>query len=914
MKISNLLRGQLLAIILLSVLSIQADGKVLQTHSGLSGLLPVDEATHVVENSGNWSESTTWKDGIIPTRMAKILIPEGTTLTVDSEIAVDLKIIRIQGKLAFSNTNHTSLRIETIIQDSSGELEMGTSEHPIPSNVSCKITIIDDGDLVLTSQQFEKGLILTGKTVAYGAAKTSWLKVAVNPGSGSSEISLAAAPSGWEVGDRIVITGTDPIDVKSDEVGVIKSIAENIITLEEPLAKSHTTPASDLFVHVANLSRNIVIESESPTSNSGLDRGHIMFMHTLDVDFNNVRLSKMGRTRKDIQVDDWFITDDDLQEQDIYFEDGPRNNIRGRYSIHFHRGGVDQSMSPAYVRGCVVEDDPGWAYVNHSSFVHFDNNVSYDVIGGGFQTESGDELGSFSNNIAIRTVNTLFPLRMEEEEDHAPDTRENSQDFAFQGDGFWVHGGGVALTGNVASGCSGHGIIYWPEGLIEPGFPTGTYNNTYKPSNLGIDNGINESEPGILATGWYPIVNFQNNEAYSATIGLATYYLHTTFFGDEPDYDPSYIETVHSTFDGFTAWNLQRAGIQLNYTERVTFKNIRLQNFDGNDASIGISASHFRALNQQIIEDFDIQGFGTGIRVPTNGLVTIGCGTLKNGTNLYIPSVKKNYRDMSIHGVTLEADPSFSNYTEIVLDASITSPDDKYPAYFLLPDKILLNYGEYDNQRLYFDEQAADHKPIPFDGHPYTMEEDEPERYVLERFVAKTNTELKAEFDMSFAGEIMPEDAQRVSNISGGKIKAWEPKSMNVPKCITTVSEPGAEEINECLSGISGSLVDFTLPDYVHKTETCDAPDFMAMTVLDLEGEKLTESKIAVYPNPSAGQFTVHAQEILSYELISIEGKVFKKGMLSAGENNILIKEKGMFLIRVKKGDYVETLRIISID
>ena len=37
--------------------------------------------------------------------------------------------------------------------------------------------------------------------------------------------------------------------------------------------------------------------------------------------------------------------------------------------------------------------------------VDFIENVSYNVVGGAFQTESGDEIGSFVRNIALRTVN-----------------------------------------------------------------------------------------------------------------------------------------------------------------------------------------------------------------------------------------------------------------------------------------------------------------------------------------------------------------------------------------------------------------------------------------------------------------------------------------------------------------------------
>ncbi len=65
-------------------------------------LLPLGQATHTVENSGNWSDPNTWAGGVIPGNLARVLIPAGKTLTVDGEISTRIKIIRNQGKLRFS--------------------------------------------------------------------------------------------------------------------------------------------------------------------------------------------------------------------------------------------------------------------------------------------------------------------------------------------------------------------------------------------------------------------------------------------------------------------------------------------------------------------------------------------------------------------------------------------------------------------------------------------------------------------------------------------------------------------------------------------------------------------------------------------------------------------------------------------
>ena len=870
-------------------------------------LLPPDQATHVVVRSGNWTDASTWSGNAVPNNLAKVLIPAGMTLVVDGEIATRVKILRIQGKLAFSTTSNTALRVETILQDVSGELEIGTAMNPVPQGITAQITIIDEGDIDFSTDQWEKGMILMGKTVAYGAQKDSWVAVAANPTMGTTTLSLKSAPSGWEVGDRIVVTGTDPRDAKSDEVGVIQAVSGTTVTLQEPLTKNHTAPAADLFVHVANLNRNIVIQSESPTSNGGMDRGHVMFMRTLDVDVNYVRFSQMGRSRKDRPINDWVIGDG--AEGDEY-RNGARTNIRGRYSVHFHRGGVDQRLTPAKVTGCVVEDDPGWAYVNHSAYVHFDNNVSYNVIGGGFQTEAGNEIGSFTNNIAIRTVNDAYPLRLEEP-DNAPDTREVSQDFAWQGDGFWIHGGTITVSGNVASGSSGHGFIYWPEGLIEPGgMHTEPFRTTYVPQDIGLDNSINViDEEDALQIWWAEVENFSNNIAYSAGIGLSMYYLHTTFFNDIRDYDPAYIASVHSTFQDFTAWNIDQQGIQLNFTERVTFKNIRLVN-GGEDAnSIGIRANQYRSKTRHIYDNIHIEGFGTGLALPPQGQVTVNGGFLKNGVNLYIPSPGLSFRDMLIHGIRTEPDTRFGNPTEIQMEAFFSPPEDKFMAYFLLPDKIILNYGPYNNQRLFFDEQAAGYTPLPEDRDPFTLIEDE--RFILAEFAEKTNQQLMNQYGMSFGGSLLPTDAVDSPGIIGGKIRAWQNETLNVPVCVDFRKETEVEEINLCITDAGSNKIAGPLPAYDHPVAV--------NTSIDNEQDLRHSVELGVpYPNPTRGLVSTPVP-LAEYnvEVFSVHGALVQSftHMGQLLEVDLSRFANGMYFIRVGTLDRgeVTTLKVVKL-
>lgn len=323
----------------------------------------------VAVQSGNWSDPDTW-GGNVPGDGSVVSIPSGVEVVFDA-VSARIKTINLEGTFTFSREKNTQLNVETFFSQASSRFEIGTADEPIPPGIKAQVTIIDEGPIDLEEDyaQISKGMMLMGEVRVYGTEKTSWLPLVSFPKIGDSSISLEEVPAGWEVGDDIVITGTEPDNPESDEKRKIAEMSGTSVVLDEPLTRDHISPREDLKVHVANLSRNIIFSSENPAIDR---RGHVMFMANLDVELYNARFYQMGRTNKRVQVDDWFY-------ENLIAEDGvegPRTNIRGRYSVHFHRGGVDPTnTTPAHVEGCVVEDDPGWAYVNHSSNVDFIDNV-----------------------------------------------------------------------------------------------------------------------------------------------------------------------------------------------------------------------------------------------------------------------------------------------------------------------------------------------------------------------------------------------------------------------------------------------------------------------------------------------------------------------------------------------------------
>lgn len=754
--------------------------------SGVLGLVDINEATHIAVASGDWSDPCVWNEGLVPTADARIVIPAGVAVEVDGVLDTDVETIGIHGALSFATDVETSLRVNTIVSAMSGQLEVGREDLPIEDDVSASI-VFTAGDLFGESEDptmLGRGALLMGPTTMHGAAKTHRAVLAEHPRAGAQEITLRDAPENWVIGDAIVIAGTTLGDPESDEQRTIAAMSGATVVLDEPLEWDHTAPTADLAVHVANLSRNIHISSEDPAVDR---RGHVMFMHNLDVDVRHVRFAQLGRTDKRVQIDDWFFPE--LTSESA--EAGPSTNRRGRYSVHFHRGGVDPQSIPAHVEGCVVEDDPGWAYVNHSSHVNFLNNVSYNVVGGAFQTESGDEQGSFVGNIAIRTVNPDYPL---ENPDTAPvDIREDSQDFAFQGDGFWIHGGGVALEDNVATGSSGHGFIFWTEGIREVDTAFDEMNRFLVEN---IPNGELLEVDSVNAW-WVPIAGFSGNRAYASNKGLAAYYVHTTLFEDIHDLTPAYLDTVHSTFSDLHIWNVGISGIHLENSTRFTFQDVRINNGDSGEA-VGIY-TRSTVGDRTIWDAVTVTGFETGMVVPTQGDITIQGGTWSSLTDFFVvppqfePGRQGDDRDLRIESVTFEALPGAASQTTNVylagaeaLDGALFDHNEEDAhRLFLVPDRLVLSSNLHELQRLYFAEQAAGVVPVD-----ESLIASEAHGAYLDDVVGKSNEELWDALGLGFAGEMLPEDAVSVDGVEGGYGAPIHGEPLPYPACLFINEDP----------------------------------------------------------------------------------------------------------------------------
>ncbi|NWG71974.1 MAG: cadherin-like domain-containing protein [Parvularculaceae bacterium] len=560
-------------------------------HLALLNLVPVSAATHIAVKSGSWFDPTVWASGVVPGDGAKVVIPTGVVIDYDGESDASVLTVRVDGALHFATDRDTHLKVDTLIVTPSGHLEIGTAEHPIDAGVRAVITIADNGpiDVAWDPTLLSRGVISHGGIDIHGAEKETFIKVAVDPMRGATSITLDSPPEGWRVGDRIVITGTHfkesathvegapRTDTTEDEVLTITAINGNTISLDRPLQFDHDGARADLKAYVANYTRNVVIQSENGAATGTHERGHVMLMHSDDIDVRYAEFFELGRTDKSERAFD--KSDLSNIESD--------SNLKGRYSLHIHRAGVADLDDPAMVVGNAVWGSPGWGYVHHDSNAIFAGNAAYNVFGAAFVAESGNETGRWVDNISILTlgVNNLSKDAADVE----------AFDLGRNGVGFWFQGRLVDAVGNVAAGSpGGHGFVYMhrqPQNeLVDIDAATVPQGEKLRFGEMGYINLPN-------------ISIFKDNEAIAVRTGL-----------EIVKASPAQGHDVRSVLADFTAWEVLQ-GAFLQYTGHYTLKGFDLVGADavrGSGESAGLT--YWTNVFDVVAVDSRIEGFNSGVR------------------------------------------------------------------------------------------------------------------------------------------------------------------------------------------------------------------------------------------------------------------------------------------------------------
>lgn len=699
-------------------------------HLAVFNLVPHEAATFVSIASGDWSDPGVWEGGVVPGEDAQVLVSADTTVTFDVVQYDAMEWVRVDGTLDWATDIDTQMLVDTVVVDTAGIVQIGSADDPVDHGVAARIVIADDGadiDLARDPNQLSRGLVSHGTTQFYGEEVTPFSSLAVDPRRGDSTLTLDVTPTNWDVGNRLVLTGTSSNHRNTqDEELEIVSIDGNVVTIDadsdepgiQPLEYNHLTPDGyDLSVYVANVNRNVVIMSENPAITQR--RGHVMFMHNQRSQIHNVGFYGLGRTDKRNPAND-AIFDDDGQ---LIEETGL--NQRGRYAVHFHRAGTTFEDTPGVVSGSAVVDSPGWGFVNHESYVHFRDNVAFNVVGTGFVTEFGNEIGSFERNLSIRNSGSGDGL----------EAREDIFDFGHGGHGFWFQGPGVEVIDNISTGArdsafnfftSSSEVKFLAENMEDPSLA------------MGRDE---------IPVGMVPLRTVRGNTVFGSRSGLETWFHQTNSNAGQ------------SHIDDFTAWNVGR-GIFTPYTGRTTIRNATL--VGNSDRPRGTAIGRNDVTNQMTYEDMHVAGWDVGISVPVNRTTVIDGGHFEAIRAIDVRRAHDTLRTVDITG-----DPTFVTLTDsqlrgreqfdIYLNGDISLKNRDLDTYFS-PDIVRLGTVRFNNHQVYYHIQAAGFVAFTEDGSP---------EWIPPELIGKTNTELWQQYGIAPAGVIAPEDAVEVERING---------------------------------------------------------------------------------------------------------------------------------------------------
>jgi hypothetical protein len=600
-------------------------------------------ATAEAARSGNWSDPNTWQNGVVPSANANVVIPEQVAVTLDQSTAA-IHWILIDGTLQFASNADTNLVVDTAVVDVGGSLVIGTASDPISSQHRAAITFTANGPIDTTwdPNLLSRGLISMGNVSMYGAATTPYVALAGNALRGTTTLTLAQPPANWHAGDEVVLAGTFA-KWNQDEDLRIASMRGTQITLSTPLAYDHTA-SNGVPVYITDLTRNIVLQSQDPSIIG--NRGHVMFMSNA-TNIHYAEFLQLGRTDKSVPINSPQL------DANGALIPGTGTNARGRYAVHFHRVGTDPNTAAAVVDGSSVVGSPGWGYVNHSSYVNFTNDVAFDVSGASFVSEAGDEIGSFSGDMAIHSLGTGA-------EDFYDPSRVPLQDWGHEGDGFWMQGNGVSVTNNIAIGQAAAGFYYFIKPFTAP---------------------LQDVVPSTT-----PLTHFSANLAEGCHYGTFLRY-----------------ETNGGTVENLTVVNCI-TGYKQQYCTRITIQNSHLFGSDYSDFGIFLpveAAQGFVAKNDVV------SGFPVGILFSEEYNQTVIGGIWNNHHNMEIPTSIMAGRRITISNPIFTPNATRGHYdiywldqTEDVLSRNINA--------FFGPDIVT-----YNSQELFAPWQQASYIPFP---------------------------------------------------------------------------------------------------------------------------------------------------------------------------------------------------------
>ncbi len=338
--------------------------------------------------SGPWSAEETWEGGKVPANGSQVQVRAGHTVVYDLKSEQVIRSIHVAGVLRFAAERDTRLDVGLIkIQpgDDAGEsgfdcaahmtppdpkqarpaLEVGTPDRPVAAGHTALIRLTHVEGL---DKESCPAIVCCGGRMDFHGAPMSrtWVKLGASLKKGDTALTLAEPITGWRVGDRIIITSSRQVPMSLPRVPrsgvatasekIITGIDGTKLTLDGALEEDHPVDG-EFRPEVANLSRNVIVESADPK----VARGHTMYHRNSAGAISYAEFRGLGK-----------------------------EGVLGRYSIHFHLCG--DTMRGSYVLGASVWDSGNrWITIHGTNYL--ENECHNDRVYGVNIGEGVDRVG-----------------------------------------------------------------------------------------------------------------------------------------------------------------------------------------------------------------------------------------------------------------------------------------------------------------------------------------------------------------------------------------------------------------------------------------------------------------------------------------------------------------------------------------
>ncbi len=354
--------------------------------------------------SGAWSVAATWKGGAVPGAGSRVLIREGHRVEYDLQSDRVIRTINVAGSLAFASDRNTRLEVGLLKIQAGDEfseegfdceahvgkpdsakdrpaLEVGMPDRPIDARFTALIRLhyVEGMD-----KQSCPAIVCCGGRMDFHGSPLSrtWVKLGADAKAGQGVVTLGEAVAGWRVGDRLLVTATQKCGVESGtrrpgktnrkvltEERVIKALKGVSLTLDKPLEFAHSG-SGDFRGEVANLTRNVVVESADPRG----VRGHTMYHRHSAGSIGYAEFRHLGK-----------------------------EGVLGRYALHYHL--ARDTMRGSFVQGASIHDSHNrWLTIHGTDYLLVRDCVGYQSVGHGFFMEDGTEVYNvLDRNLAVQS-------------------------------------------------------------------------------------------------------------------------------------------------------------------------------------------------------------------------------------------------------------------------------------------------------------------------------------------------------------------------------------------------------------------------------------------------------------------------------------------------------------------------------